>query len=316
VLASPRGGSPELIPAANAWRYPPERSSPSDDAPDAAPAGNGVSSGSAVGCCHAVCRYSEPHGSTQLAEGGCIRRTQCSRSNDAVGNYTYTYTADGELETKTNTTNGEQTLYAYDVLGNLLSVSLPNGTLVEYLVDGQGRRVGKMVNGTCVKQWLYSDQLSVVAELTGGGTLVSQFVYGSRPNVPDLMLRGGVQYRIISDQLGSFRAIINASTGAIEERMRHDAWGNVLEDTNSGFVPFGFAGGLYDADTGLVRFGARDYDPVAGRWMSKDPTRWSKPVSLLRKRPHQLPGLDWPDADGSARSRRSRRSKQHGRGWI
>jgi len=34
---------------------------------------------------------------------------------------------------------------------------------------------------------------------------------------------------------------------------------------------FGFAGGLYDADTGLVRFGARDYDPVVGRWTSKDP---------------------------------------------
>ena len=37
------------------------------------------------------------------------------------------------------------------------------------------------------------------------------------------------------------------------------------------FQPFGFAGGLYDADTGLVRFGARDYDAYSGRWTSKDP---------------------------------------------
>jgi RHS repeat-associated protein len=36
-------------------------------------------------------------------------------------------------------------------------------------------------------------------------------------------------------------------------------------------VPFGFAGGLHDRDTGLVRFGARDYDPVIGRWTAKDP---------------------------------------------
>ena len=36
-------------------------------------------------------------------------------------------------------------------------------------------------------------------------------------------------------------------------------------------IPFGFAGGLYDEDTGLVRFGARDYDPRIGRWTSKDP---------------------------------------------
>ena len=42
-------------------------------------------------------------------------------------------------------------------------------------------------------------------------------------------------------------------------------------DTNPGFQPFGFAGGLYDYETGLVRFGARDYDPEVGRWTSKDP---------------------------------------------
>src|SRR5690606_36494049 len=36
-------------------------------------------------------------------------------------------------------------------------------------------------------------------------------------------------------------------------------------------IPFGFAGGIYDRDTGLIRFGMRDYDPETGRWTSKDP---------------------------------------------
>jgi RHS repeat-associated protein len=52
--------------------------------------------------------------------------------------------------------------------------------------------------------------------------------------------------------------------------MDYDEFGNVLQDTNTGFQPFGFQGGLYDRDTGLVRFGARDYDPRIGRWLTKD----------------------------------------------
>ncbi len=31
------------------------------------------------------------------------------------------------------------------------------------------------------------------------------------------------------------------------------------------------SGGLYDTDTGLIRFGYRDYDPETGRWTARDP---------------------------------------------
>lgn len=41
--------------------------------------------------------------------------------------------------------------------------------------------------------------------------------------------------------------------------------------TNASFQSLGFAGGLTDPATGLVRFGARDYDPDVGRWTAKDP---------------------------------------------
>jgi RHS repeat-associated protein len=36
-------------------------------------------------------------------------------------------------------------------------------------------------------------------------------------------------------------------------------------------IPFAFAGGLYDKDTKLIKFGYREYDSYTGRWTSKDP---------------------------------------------
>jgi RHS repeat-associated protein len=85
------------------------------------------------------------------------------------------------------------------------------------------------------------------------------------------MIKGGEQYRIISDQVGSPRLVINTASGTVVQRIDYDMWGNVTADSNPGFQPFGFAGGIYDHQTELVRFGARDYDPEVGQWTVKDP---------------------------------------------
>ena len=69
--------------------------------------------------------------------------------------------------------------------------------------------------------------------------------------------------------------MVNADTGTVAQRMRYDEFGVVLEDSNPGFQPFGYAGGFYDVDTGLVRFGARDYDAATGRWLIKDAAGFS-----------------------------------------
>jgi RHS repeat-associated protein len=184
----------------------------------------------------------------------------------------YTYTANGEVATKTE--GMETTFYDYDALGNLREVTLPDGTLIEYVIDPENRRVGKMVNGTPVQGFLYDDQLRVAAELDGTGAIVSRFIYGIQPNVPEYLVKSSTTYRIITDHLGSPRLVVDASTGAILQNTAYDEFGRVTSNSNPGFQPFGFAGGLYDHDTRIVRFGARDFDAGVGRWTSKDPVRF------------------------------------------
>jgi RHS repeat-associated protein len=150
-------------------------------------------------------------------------------------------------------------------------VTLPDGQQISYVVDGDNRRIGKRVNGTLVEGFLYQDDLRPVAHLDGDGALVSQFVYATRPNVPDYLIKAGRTYRIIADHVGSPRLVVDTVTGEVVQQLSYDAFGRVLSDSNPGFQPFGFAGGLYDPATGLTHFGLREYDAEVGRWLTKDP---------------------------------------------
>ena len=185
------------------------------------------------------------------------------------GTTTYAYDNHGDLATRTQGANSTQ--YTYDEFGNLTRVVLPGGTQIDYLIDAMDRRIGKKVDGTLVRRWLYDGQLRMVAELDGAGALLGRFVYANKVNVPEYVVQGATTYRLITDYLGSPRLLINTASGAIAGMMNHDEYGRVTQDTLSSLLPFGYAGGHYDPDTGLVRFGVRDYDPETGRWTAKDP---------------------------------------------
>jgi RHS repeat-associated protein len=73
--------------------------------------------------------------------------------------------------------------------------------------------------------------------------------------------------------------VVNVATGDVMLAVRYDVFGKPTKVEGIGSwdldeLPFGFAGGMFDQETGLVRFGARDYDPMTGRWTAKDPMRF------------------------------------------
>jgi RHS repeat-associated protein len=179
------------------------------------------------------------------------------------GNLAYTYTPNGDLQSKTDTTTGQVTSYAYDGQGNLRHVDLPDGRAIDYLIDSENRRVAKKVNGAVVRKWIYQDQLKPVAEFEGTGTLLARYLDG-------LTIKSGTSYRVVADHLGTPRLLVSSTTGAVAQRLDVDEWGQVTTDSAVGYQAFGFGGGIYDSDTGLVRFGSRDYDPGTGRWAAKD----------------------------------------------
>jgi len=182
---------------------------------------------------------------------------------------TYAYTASGALRTRT--VSGATTTYDYDATGALTGVTLPGGAQLGYTVDAGGRRVAE-TGGASQRRFLYGRGLGPVAELNATGTGVkSRFIYATHSNVPDLMIRGDKTYRIVTNQLGSPMAVVDVATGDVVQELDYDEFGRVTRDTNPEFQPFGFAGGLWDRETGLVRFGARDYDPETGRFTAPDP---------------------------------------------
>ncbi|MEW6067670.1 MAG: RHS repeat-associated core domain-containing protein [Nitrospirota bacterium] len=185
-----------------------------------------------------------------------------------AGNDTYQFDVDGFLTSKT--TASDTTTFNYSSRGELLTVTLPNGNVVSYDHDPLGRRIAKRINGTITEKYLWKDSITLLAVYDGNNNLLSRFNYADN-RVPVSMTMSGATYYLTYDQVGSLRAVTD-STGNIVKRIDYDSFGNIINDTNPSFsIPFGFAGGLHDRDTGLVRFGARDYDPVIGRWTAKDP---------------------------------------------
>ncbi|MDF2961041.1 MAG: hypothetical protein K0S39_2776, partial [Paenibacillus sp.] len=182
-----------------------------------------------------------------------------------VGWVAYEFDNDGYLKKRGNDE------FRYGTRGELLEVLVNGAETIRYTYDGIGRRTAREdQNGTI--QYLYGnpmDPMLLTASINSQGD-ITEYYY----NDEELLVaigRGNEKYYVVTDGVGTPLRVMDAN-GTIVKKLRYDSFGVLLEDSNPGFeLAIGFAGGVKDEKTKLVRFGFRDFDPAAARWTARDP---------------------------------------------
>ena len=59
----------------------------------------------------------------------------------------------------------------------------------------------RKINGQVTQRLFYSDKLRISAEVDSAGNVISHFVYAAKQNVPEYILKSGIAYRVVTDQL-------------------------------------------------------------------------------------------------------------------
>lgn len=184
-------------------------------------------------------------------------------------------------------------MYSYQRGVLLERVSLSDGSIINFVYGKGIPPFERYINGKLAAEYNWSPGpggvylLSLCRDHTQG--LEFQFNYGSC-HWPETMqirklsrLANGVWQKISKgsgdnvkllcgcDQVGSLKRLADASGNTVKY-INFDSFGNVIQDAFPELrLPLGFASGLWDHDSGLVRFGCRDYDPHIGRFLCPDP---------------------------------------------
>jgi RHS repeat-associated protein len=164
--------------------------------------------------------------------------------------------------------------FDYAATGELLSATI-GGATVNYGYDSLGRRTSRQ-SSAGTEHYFHGNpaaSFQVTAYADESGTL-TELIYDELDHLISLE-RNGQTYYVATDQLGTPRLVVD-QTGATVVARTYDAFGRKLTDSDPAFdLPIGFAGGIEDPLTGLVRFGFRDFDPSAGRWTARDPVLYA-----------------------------------------
>jgi len=183
----------------------------------------------------------------------------------SAGGATYTYDNNGNLLTKVVGTDTTQ--YAWDFENRLKQVTLPNGTVVNYKYDALGRRIQRTTSAGADERYVYDGE-NVVQDLNSSSSVVTSYLNG--PGLDNHLRQTnattGVSY-FLSDHLGSTVGLTDSSANLVEQ-ITYDSFGNHVA---SGRTRYTYTGRERDADTGLMYYRARFYDPQVGRFINEDP---------------------------------------------
>jgi RHS repeat-associated protein len=180
----------------------------------------------------------------------------------ATGGRSYTYNSWLKLVSM----NGGQVTLAYNGLGQLVSKT-SGGITTQYLIDdlsptGYPQVVAELVNGQAVRTYTYGLERISELQTVNNAPTASFYQYDGR---------------------GTVRTLTDAS-GAVTDSYEYDAFGNLISKTGTTPNAYLYRGERYDAAVGLYYLRARWYNPVTGRFMTRDPYQGSvyDPASLHR----------------------------------
>ncbi|GDY15023.1 hypothetical protein LBMAG53_39010 [Planctomycetota bacterium] len=217
------------------------------------------------------------------------------RGNVRTGTYRLDATALAAARTFTYDANGNcltdsVNAYTWDAADRLVRITSGTGATAkrsEFTYDGLGRRVRiQEYQGT--PETLVSDTRQVwvgsqiAEERSADGTTVLVRYTGSGMRILSGTYAG--TYLFLRDHLGSVREVVTTA-GLLKARYAYSAWGERTRVAGVGDPAFpdvkpGYTGHFHHAASGLVLTWYRAYDPVVGRWLSRDPIGESGGMNL------------------------------------
>jgi len=210
---------------------------------------------------------------------------------------TFAYDAAGEM-TSRSATAGQQTM-TWDELGYLSQTSQAGAVVAKSVNDANGNRLVRQQNGATTVH-------AGGAEITLSGTVVSAVRYYSYQGSLIAVRTGTTDATVtalVPDQNGTVWAQVSFTTAINVRTIWRDPYGQMMRGVLSSIAwvgERGFVGGTTDS-TGLTRLGARDYDPVAGGFLTIDPVRTAGDVAGLNPYTYANNNpITWSDPTGKS----------------